>query len=73
MTYEIFDTESGDVLGSFAAAKDAARAATELLMEHPELRDDIAIFVIDARGVRVGEPTWVADLVAPPLPGVVLK
>lgn len=59
-TYEVFDTDTADVLGTFDTLDAAKQAAAALVTERNNPCDDIVVFTIGPDGVRRG-PLWASD------------
>ena len=47
MSYEILDSEHGDVLAAYDSLDEAKRALAAYLAEHPEREADLAIATVD--------------------------
>ncbi len=54
MTWEILDTETGDVLAAYDSLDVAKQQFCRYVDDHPELTDDVAIATIDDQGCAVG-------------------
>jgi hypothetical protein len=54
MTWEILDTETGDVLAAYDSFDVAKQQLCSYVDANPELSDDVAIATIDDQGCAVG-------------------
>jgi hypothetical protein len=63
MTWEVLDTESGDVLATYESYGAAQASIQQYVMEHPELIEELSILEVDTDG-RVHHITSAAEATA---------
>jgi len=51
MTYEVLDTQAGDVLAVYSSLDEASVAILSYVEEHPEMAADVAVAAVNGRGV----------------------
>jgi hypothetical protein len=53
MTFEVLDTDSGDVLAAYDSFDEARRELMSFVEDHPQRGDEIALVAIDESGHAV--------------------